>query len=168
MSDGSDGNTGKRSGRDTSGLKRWEKGQSGNPGGRPAGTKGLAARIRERTGDGRLILDLLLDTLTGEIKSSTKEKTDAARILLERGWGKAPELIVSVNANASEVTSELADEHLETLVRLLHTPPSARPALPTLDAVCQEAIPAEVTPDPPTEQAPGAVGKERANEGSEE
>lgn len=97
---------------------KWRKGQTGNPGGRP---KGLASRVRELTGDGEAVLDLLMDVLTGQMKANPREKLEAAKILLERGWGKAPELSVNVNANTtlSDIAGELADAHLETLARVL-------------------------------------------------
>ena len=60
-------------------------GQSGNPGGRPAGFHNY---IQERTGDGSELTDFVLSVFRGENGSSTKERMDAATWLADRGFGK--------------------------------------------------------------------------------
>ncbi len=86
--------------------KGFTPGMSGNKGGRP---KGLAAAVRERTKDGALLLDFMLDILEGkpqkidmlipvpgdEPTRITIEKTpdirdriEAVKWLSDRGWGK--------------------------------------------------------------------------------
>jgi hypothetical protein len=68
-------------------LRPFPKGVSGNPGGR---TKGLQRRVRELVGDdGDKIASFLFDVLN-DTSEKTGERLDAAKILLERGWGKAP------------------------------------------------------------------------------
>jgi hypothetical protein len=62
-------------------------GQSGNPGGRP---KGLQRRVREEFGnDGDGLVAFLAGVVT-DADAKTTDRLEAARILLERGWGKAP------------------------------------------------------------------------------
>jgi len=66
---------------------RWKPGQSGNPGGR---SKGLQRRVRELVGeDGDKLATFLLSVLNSR-KEKTSDRLEAAKILLERGWGKAP------------------------------------------------------------------------------
>ena len=68
-------------------LKPFPPGVSGNPGGR---AKGLQRRVRELCGDdGDKLATFLLGVLNGQ-KEKTSDRLEAAKILLERGWGKAP------------------------------------------------------------------------------
>ena len=69
--------------RDTTG--RFLAGQSGNPGGRPVGFHNY---IQERTGDGSELIDFVLSVFRGENGASTKERSDAATWLADRGFGK--------------------------------------------------------------------------------
>jgi len=71
----------------------WKKGDpSPNPGGRP---KGLSAYIRERTLDGRDLVDFLLNVTKGGEKVFCKmsDRLKACEMLLDRGlWPKSPGL----------------------------------------------------------------------------
>lgn len=73
---------------------RFRKGQSGNPGGRP---KGLARITRELLGDdGEAAVRFLAAVMDGGplpdgAVPSVSERITAAKLLIERGWGKAPE-----------------------------------------------------------------------------
>ena len=81
---------------------RFLPGNCANPGGRP---KGLASAIRERVGkDGERILAMLLGVLEDE-GASRRDRLDAAKILLDRGWGKSPETHVQIDATASALES---------------------------------------------------------------
>jgi hypothetical protein len=63
------------------GLRPWQPGQSGNPGGRP---KGLASLCREHTPEA-------VDTLVRALRSDDERvAVTAASVLLDRGWGKVP------------------------------------------------------------------------------
>jgi Family of unknown function (DUF5681) len=73
---------------------RFRKGQSGNPGGRP---KGLARITRELLGDdGETAVRFLVSVMDGGplpdgAIPSVSERITAAKLLIERGWGRAPE-----------------------------------------------------------------------------
>lgn len=76
--------------------KPFEKGLSANPGGRP---KGLAKLVRQVSRDGRDPVLLLMDILHGRIKGTRiRDRLDAAKELLDRGYGK------STTHSESEVT----------------------------------------------------------------
>lgn len=68
------------------------KGVSGNPGGRP---KGLSTALREKYGeDGGTLIAELERYAFGKIKkASHRDRIHALELLLERGWGKAPQVV---------------------------------------------------------------------------
>lgn len=84
--------TAKQRGRGSGGVTRrgFRPGQSGNPGGRPAG---LAELVRSRTQDGAKMVELMVAILNGESiagkKPRLRDRMDAAAWLADRGFGKA-------------------------------------------------------------------------------
>ncbi len=65
----------------------------------------LAKMVRELTGGGKALIEWLVEVQEGRVDAaSMKDRLDAAKILLERGFGKAPLTI--------EVTGQVNHVHL--------------------------------------------------------
>ena len=84
-------------------LSPWKPGQSGNPSGRPRGTRDLAGYVLEATGGGRELIDALVCLARGVLplvaaqKGSRPRKDQQVRpadqlkaieMLLDRGFGR--------------------------------------------------------------------------------
>jgi hypothetical protein len=64
---------------------RWKKGESGNPGGRPKEVAEVRDLARQHT-------VLAIETLLKWAKSdNARASVQACNVLLDRGWGKAPQ-----------------------------------------------------------------------------
>jgi len=55
--------------------------------------KSLGKRIRETTDEGRFIYEVLRDILL-DVTEQASNRIGAAKLLLERGWGKTPDILI--------------------------------------------------------------------------
>lgn len=94
-------------------LGRLLPGVSGNPNGRP---KSLVGMIKEKTNDGAELIDLLL--ATARDRKDTRH-VEAARELLNRGWGKAVETLLNVDVDATGLLEDLPPDALSTVLTAL-------------------------------------------------
>lgn len=92
----------------SSNLKPFQPGQSGNPGGRP---KGIAAKAREH---GDKALDVLVNALDDD---DAKTRIVAAREILDRGYGKP----VTMTADVTNRLSDLDDDTLNSAIDALRS-----------------------------------------------
>lgn len=101
----------------------FQKGQSGNPAGRPRLAESLAERVRKLGGErGGRYLSKLHEIALAEgpiaFRIDVKEQLAALKFLIERGWGKAPQEIIlegAVRTLDAGAVANLTDEQLEAL-----------------------------------------------------
>jgi len=98
--------------------KPFPKGVSGNPGGRP---RGLAAYVRENTGGGEEVVELMLGVMRGDVIGGQvpriRDRMDAATWLADRAFGKA---VAQVETKSLNVDTGLNQISTEELLELLH------------------------------------------------
>jgi hypothetical protein len=132
-------------------LRPWKPGQSGNPGGRPAG---LEQRVRELVDFDKVTLVLQDIVLGMPCEDGTREKpsakdTDriaAAKLLFERGFGRPrEEVVVDLGRLGDlsdaeleqmlldEVTREIGIDQLRALVEAKFGPGSAKGLIAPID-----------------------------------
>jgi hypothetical protein len=88
----------------------WAKGESGNPGGRPKMERTILELAREHTEDAmRTLIDIAKDR-----KAPPSARVGAAQAILDRGWGRATQVIDATVR--SELTVEEIDARLAALV----------------------------------------------------
>jgi hypothetical protein len=112
-------------------LSPWQPGQSGNPSGRPKGTRDLAGYVLETTDGGKELVDALLSIARGVMpnvpvpKGSRPRKDQQVRpadqlkaieILLDRGFGRSPQQLDIAHNVSSRPLEHLSDETLRLLV----------------------------------------------------
>jgi hypothetical protein len=85
--------------------------------------------VRDATNGGQALIDALVE-MALDSDAAYRDRTTAASILLDRGFGKAVEttLSLSVDAGSSEALSQLADAELERLAATL-APSTVRPVV---------------------------------------
>lgn len=139
---------------------KFQKGTSGNPGGRSSAAAEMARRIREKTGDGLELIDFALAVLRGTgalpippdapsdyvatpVPTDAKSRMFVLDWLSDRGWGQPKQDLDIVVG-----TVELGPEQ-EAMLGALHMSPherrqriaELRARLPALAAAAQDPVP---------------------------
>ena len=112
-------------------LSPWKPGQSGNPSGRPRGTRDLAGYVLETTDGGKDLVDTLVSIARGAMpkvlvqEGSSPRKDQQVRpadqlkaieMLLDRGFGRSPQQLDIAHNVSSRPLEHLSDETLRLLV----------------------------------------------------
>ena len=112
-------------------LSPWQPGQSGNPSGRPKGTRGLAGYVLETTDGGKELVDSLVSLARGimpnvSVQEGSRPRKDqqvrpadqlkAIEMLLDRGFGRSPQQLDVAHSVNDRPLEHLSDETLRLLV----------------------------------------------------
>jgi len=112
-------------------LSPWQPGQSGNPSGRPKGTRHLAGYVLETTDGGKELVDALVSIARGvmpnvAVQSDSRPRKDqqvrtadqlkAIEMLLDRGFGRSPQQLDVAHSVTDRPLAHLSDEILQLLV----------------------------------------------------
>jgi hypothetical protein len=115
----------------TNNLSPWQPGQSGNPSGRPKGTRDLAGYVLETTDGGKELVDALVSIARGVMpnvavqegfrsrkdqKVRPADQLKAIEMLLDRGFGRSPQQVDIAHNVSSRPLEHLSDETLRLLV----------------------------------------------------
>jgi hypothetical protein len=84
--------------------RRWQPGQSGNPNGR---RPGLAVLVRRSTRNGRELVHYLL-AVVRDTGAKPRDRLEAVKLLLERGWGRTQAVVDPLFAH--EAVTEQSDQ----------------------------------------------------------
>jgi len=112
-------------------LSPWQPGQSGNPNGRPKGTRDLAGYVLETTDGGKELVDALVSIARGvmpnvAVQEGSRPRKDqqvrpadqlkAIEMLLDRGFGRSPQQLDVAHSVSDRPFANLSDEMLMLLV----------------------------------------------------
>ena len=112
-------------------LSPWQPGQSGNPSGRPKGTRDLAGYVLETTDGGKELVDALICIARGvmpnvAVQEGSRPRKDqhvrpadqlkAIEMLLDRGFGRSPQQLDIAHSVSDRPLEHLSDETLRLLV----------------------------------------------------
>ena len=112
-------------------LSPWQPGQSGNPSGRPKGTRDLAGYVLETTDGGKELIDALVSIARGvmpnvAVQADSRPRKDqqvrppdqlkAIEMLLDRGFGRSPQQLDVAHSVSDRPLQHLSDETLRLLV----------------------------------------------------
>lgn len=127
--------------------------------------------VRDATNGGQALIDALVE-MALDSDAAYRDRTTAASILLDRGFGKAVEtsLTLTADASQSEALSQLADAELERLAATL-APSAVRPVvvlpagslspgLESLPDAPPEALEAPLRPPSPVTEPDGGASQE--------
>ena len=111
-------------------LTPWKPGQSGNPSGRPKGTRDLAGYVLETTDGGKELVDALVSIARGvmpnvPVQEGSRPRKDqqvrpadqlkAIEMLLDRGFGRSPQQLDIAHSVTDRPLEHLSDETLRLL-----------------------------------------------------
>jgi len=112
-------------------LSPWKPGQSGNPSGRPKGTRDLAGYVLETTDGGKELVDALVSIARGVMPNvpaqegsrprkdqqvRPADQLNAIEMLLDRGFGRSPQQLDIAHSVSDRPFANLSDETLILLV----------------------------------------------------
>ena len=112
-------------------LSPWKPGQSGNPSGRPRGTRDLAGYVLQTTDGGKELIDALVSIARGVMPSVAVQKGSRPRkdqqvrpadqlmaieMLLDRGFGRSPQQLDIAHSVSDRPLEHLSDATLRLLV----------------------------------------------------
>ena len=112
-------------------LPPWQPGQSGNPSGRPKGTRDLAGYVLETTDGGKELVDALVSIARGVMPNVASQEGSRPRkdqqvrpadqlkaieMLLDRGFGRSPQQLDIAHSVSDRPLEHLSDETLRLLV----------------------------------------------------
>ena len=112
-------------------LNSWQPGQSGNPSGRPKGTRDLAGYVLETTDGGKELVDALMPIArpvmpTVPVQEASRPRKDqqarpvdqlkAIEMLLDRGFGRSPQQLDIAHSVSDRPLEHLSDETLKLLI----------------------------------------------------
>ena len=112
-------------------LNPWKPGQSGNPSGRPKGTRDLAGYVLETTDGGKELVDALVSIVRGTMpdlpmQEGSRPRKDqqvrpadqlkAIEMLLDRGFGRSPQQLDIAHSVSDRPLAHLSDDVLRLLV----------------------------------------------------
>ena len=112
-------------------LSPWKPGQSGNPSGRPRGTRDLAGYVLETTDGGKELVDALICIARGimpnvAVQNGSRPRKDqqvrpadqlkAIEMLLDRGFGRSPQQPDIAHSVTDRPLQHLSDATLQLLV----------------------------------------------------
>jgi hypothetical protein len=108
-------------------LSPWQPSQSGNPSGRPKGTRDLAGYVPETTYGGKELVDALV-SIAGDVmpnvavQEGSRPRKDqhvrpadqlkAIETLLDRGFGRSPQQLDMAHSVTSRPLEHLSDQTL--------------------------------------------------------
>ena len=106
-------------------LSPWQPGQSGNPSGRPQGTRDLAGYVLETTDGGKELVDALVSIVRGVVPSVAAQEGSRPRkdqqvrpadqlkaieMLLDRGFGRSPQQLDIAYSVSNRQLEHLSDD----------------------------------------------------------
>ena len=112
-------------------LSPWQPGQSGNPSGRPRGTRNLAGYVLETTDGGKDLVEALVSIARGvmpnvPVQEGSRPRKDqqvrpadqlkAIEMLLDRGFVRSPQQLDIAHSVSDRPLEHLSDETLRLLV----------------------------------------------------